>query len=131
MEKGTKPRYAKGGDEAILHQLRQEVAILVQQLEPERRGSILLKAILFPAIYLFTYITILVAGNQIGIFFTGYFLLGVFLVMISLNIIHDAVHGTIFTSKKLNQWYVYLFNLMGANSYVWRQRHIRFSSQLS
>jgi linoleoyl-CoA desaturase len=126
MEKVTKPRFAKSGDEAIFHQLRQEVAILVQQLEPERRGSILLKAVLFPAIYLFTYVIILVAGNQPAIFFTGYFLLGVFLVIIFLNIIHDAVHGTIFTSKRLNHWYVYLFDLMGANSYVWRQRHIRF-----
>jgi linoleoyl-CoA desaturase len=126
MEKVTKPRYAKSGDEAIFHQLRQDVAILVQQLESKRRGSILLKAVLFPAIYFITYATLLVAGNSTGIFYTGYFLLGIFLVVIFLNIIHDAVHGTIFNSKKLNQWYVYLFDLMGANSYVWRQRHIRF-----
>ena len=126
MEKVTKPRYAKNGDEAIFSQLRQDVSILVLQLEPKRRGSILLKAVFFPAMYLFTYITILVAGNQPGIFYPGYFLLGVFLVMIFLNIIHDAVHNTIFPNKKLNQGYVYLFDLMGANSFVWRQRHIRF-----
>jgi linoleoyl-CoA desaturase len=126
MEKLTKPRYAKSGDEAIFHQLRQEVNILVQQLEPKRRGSILLKAVLFPGLYLFSYITILVAGNKPVIFYTCYFLLGVFLVMAFLNIIHDAVHGAIFNNKKLNQWYVYLFDCMGANSYAWRQRHIRF-----
>jgi linoleoyl-CoA desaturase len=126
MEKVIKPRYAKRSDDAIFQQLRQDVALLVQQLQPKRRGNILLKAVLFPAIYLFTYLIILVAGNQSGIFYTGYFLLGVFLVVVFLNIIHDAVHGTIFSNKKLNQWYVYLFDLMGANSYVWRQRHIRF-----
>lgn len=126
MEKVTKPRYAKNGDEAIYSQLRQDVSILVQQLEPKRRGSILLKAVFFPAMYLFTYTAILVTGNQPGILYTGYFLLGVFLVMIFLNIIHDAVHNTIFPNKKLNQGYVYLFDLMGANSFVWRQRHIRF-----
>ncbi|WP_207511444.1 fatty acid desaturase family protein [Longitalea luteola] len=126
MEKVTKPRYAKSGDEAIFHQLRQDVSNLVQQLEPQRRGSIMLKAVLFPALYFLVYIAILAFGSQRSIFFTGYFLLGVLLVMIFLNIIHDAVHGTIFHSKKLNQWYVYLFDLMGANSYVWRQRHIRF-----
>lgn len=126
MEKVTKPRYAKSGDEAIFHELRQDVNILVQQLALKRRGSILLKAVLFPALYLFTYLAILLAGNYPVFFYTGYFLLGIFLVMIFLNIIHDAVHGTIFNSKRLNQGYVYLFDLMGANSYVWRQRHIRF-----
>jgi linoleoyl-CoA desaturase len=126
MEKVIKPRYAQPSDDAIFQQLRQDVAILVRQLQPKRRGNILLKAVLFPAIYLFTYLTILVAGNQSGIFYTGYFLLGAFLVVVFLNTIHDAVHGTIFSNKKLNQWYVYLFDLMGANSYVWRQRHIRF-----
>ena len=84
MEKVTKPRYAKNGDEAIFSQLRHDVSFLVQQLEPERRGSILLKAVFFPAMYLFIYTAILLAGNQPGIFYPGYFLLGVFLVMIFL-----------------------------------------------
>ncbi len=29
MEKVTKPRYARSGDEAIFHQLRQDVNVLV------------------------------------------------------------------------------------------------------
>jgi linoleoyl-CoA desaturase len=126
MEKVTKPRYSKSGNEAIFQQLRQEVYYLVEQLESKRRGSILLKAILFPALYIITYITIFIAGMHTWAFYACYFLLGVLLVMIFLNIIHDAVHGTIFNSKKLNDWYVYLFDCMGANSYVWKLRHIRF-----
>src|SRR5262249_35085895 len=118
MEKVIKPRYSKSGNEAIFQQLRQDVNTLVQQLEPNRRGNILLKAILFPAFYFIIYFIMLAAGDHTGLFYTGYFLLGVFLVMIFLNIIHDAVHGTIFNSKWLNEWYVYLFDLMGANSYV-------------
>src|SRR5690349_18331048 len=120
MEKVTKPRYSKSGNEAIFQQLRQDVNNLVLQLEPKRRGSIILKAALFPALYIFIYCTILAAGNHPFIFYAGYFLLGVSLVMIFLNIIHDAVHGTIFNSKWLNEWYVYFFDLIGANSYVWR-----------
>lgn len=126
MEKVTKPRYAKSGDDVIFQQLRQDVSVLVQQLQSKRRGSIILKAVLFPALYLFVYLAILAYGKQAFIFYSGYFLLGVLLVMIFLNIIHDAVHGSIFNRKKLNQYYVHLFDLMGANSYVWRQRHIRF-----
>jgi linoleoyl-CoA desaturase len=126
MEKLTKPRFSKSGQEAIFHQLRQEVNHLVEQLEPKRRASILLKAILFPALYLIAYFTLLVSGTHTWAFYACYFLLGILIVVIFLNIIHDAVHGTIFSSKKMNDWYVYLFDLMGANSFVWKLRHIRF-----
>src|SRR5438270_12300418 len=99
MEKVTKPRYSKSGNEAIFQQLRQDVNNLVLQLEPERRGGILLKAVFFPAFYIIIYCTILAAGSQPVVFYGGYFLLGIALVMIFLNIIHDAVHGTIFNNK--------------------------------
>lgn len=126
MKKTQKPRFSKSADEAIFHQLRYEVNTLVEQLEPKRRGTIVYKAVLFPIVYLLTYCGILASGHHPGIFFTCYFLLGVWLVMMFLNTIHDAVHGTIFSSKRLNDWYVYFFDLMGANSYTWRLRHVRF-----
>lgn len=126
MEKQVKPRFSKSGEEAIFHQLRLDVNNLVRQLEPKRRRSIILKAVLFPVLYGLTYGGLLTAGHHSGIFYTAYFLLGLWLVMIFLNTIHDAVHGTIFNSKRLNDWYVYLFDLIGANSYIWRLRHVRF-----
>lgn len=126
MEKTLKPRFVKSGEETIFHQLRLDVNNLVRQLEPKRRRSIIFKAVLFPVLYGFTYWGLLLAGHHPGIFYTAYFLLGLWLVMIFLNTIHDAVHGTIFNSKRLNDCYVYLFDLMGANSYIWRLRHVRF-----
>lgn len=126
MEKLTKPQYTKSGNEGIFQQLRQDIGTLVQELEPTRRNNILLKAILFPFLYFLVYATILLWGNYPLVFFSCYFLLGVLVVAIFLNIIHDAVHGTLFKSKELNDWYVYFFDLMGANSYIWRIRHIRF-----
>src|SRR6267154_2692589 len=117
MEQLTKPQFTKSGNESIFQQLRQDVGTLVQQLEPERRGNIIFKTILFPVLYLLTYAALLIWGNYPLVFFSCYFTLGVLLVVIFLNIIHNAVHGTIFKSKRLNDWYVYFFDLMGANSY--------------
>jgi linoleoyl-CoA desaturase len=65
-------------------------------------------------------------GVNALVLFSCYFLMGLLLVSIFLNIIHDAVHGSIFKSDKANKLYVYLFDLMGANSFIWKQRHIRF-----
>lgn len=126
MEKVTRPQYMKSGHETIFHQLRQDVNTLVTQLEPHRKNGIVLKALLFPILYILLYISLLVWGTNPVVLFAAYFGLGLLLVVIFLNIIHDAVHGTIFRSKKLNEWYVYLFDLMGANSYTWRMRHVRF-----
>lgn len=126
MDKVTRPQYMKSGHEVIFHQLRQDVNSLVAQLEPKRKRDIMLKALLFPILYILIYISILVWGNNPAVLYAGYLGLGILLVVIFLTIIHDAVHGTIFRNKKLNEWYVYLFDLMGANSYTWRMRHVRF-----
>lgn len=126
MEKVTRPQYMKSGHETIFQQLRQDVHALVAQLEPKRRSGIMFKALLFPILYILIYISLLRWGDHAGVFYTAYFGLGILLVIIFLNIIHDAVHGTIFRSKQLNEWYVYLFDVMGANSYTWRMRHVRF-----
>jgi linoleoyl-CoA desaturase len=126
MEKVARPQYMKSGHETVFNRLRQDVNTLVAQLEPKRRNSIVFKALLFPILYILIYISMLLWGNNPAVLYTGYFSLGLLLVVIFLNIIHDAVHGTIFKSKQLNEWYVYLFDLMGANSYIWRMRHVRF-----
>lgn len=126
MEKVTRPQYMKSGHETIFQQLRQDVHALVAQLEPKRKRGIMLKALLFPILYILIYISLLVGGSNPVVLYASYFSLGILLVIIFLNIIHDAVHGTIFKSKRLNEWYVYLFDLMGANSYTWRMRHVRF-----
>ena len=33
--------------------------------------------------------------------------------------------NTLFKNKRINNWYVHFFDLLGANSYIWKIRHIR------
>jgi len=77
-------------------------------------------------LYFGIYTIALLSGENSLLLFTCYFLMGLLLVSIFLNVIHDAVHGTIFKSEAANQFYVYFFDLMGANSFIWKQRHVRF-----
>jgi linoleoyl-CoA desaturase len=39
------------------------------------------------------------------------------------NIGHDAIHGAISSNRKVNVFFGYLFNVAGANAYVWNIRH--------
>jgi linoleoyl-CoA desaturase len=122
----TKPAFAKTQGEELFLQLKKEVHETVKTLQPHKQLQITLKAILFPVLYVATYLTAINFGYNIPLFYTCYFLLGLFLVLNFLNLIHEAVHGTLFRNKRLNNWYVHSFDLMGANSYIWKIRHTRF-----
>ncbi len=123
-ENYIKPSFAKN-KEFLFQELRREVFDTVKNLQPHKQIEITLKAILFPLMYLATYISAIEFGNNISVLYTCYFLLGLFLVLNFLNLIHEAVHGTLFRNKRLNNWYVHFFDLMGANSYIWKIRHTR------
>lgn len=105
--------------------LRKEVAQLIKRLGPQKQGIIKLKAFLFPALYLASFILLLTAGQHPGIFYVSYMLMGVFLLLNFLNLIHDAVHEVIFKKQIWNRLYVHFFDLLGANSFIWKIRHIR------
>ncbi|WP_373057608.1 fatty acid desaturase [Zunongwangia sp. H14] len=106
--------------------LRKTVFDKVKMLEKSKRFEIKLKAFLFPLLYFSVYALLLSYGNTPGVFYLSYFLLGIFLVLNFLNLVHDAVHEVIFTSAKwMNKIYVYFFDLLGANSYIWKIRHLQ------
>ena len=121
-----KPVYPKKGDEFIFAELRKQVTQTVASLEPARRKEIVFKAMFLPVVYFSVYIGAIAFGYHPLVLYSCYFLMGLLLVSIFLNVIHDAVHGTIFKSDKINKAYVYLFDLMGANSFIWKLRHVRF-----
>lgn len=54
-----------------------------------------------------------------------YALFGLSGILLAFNSSHDAVHNTLFKSKKLNSIAHYLiFNLQGVNATLWKRRHI-------
>ncbi len=48
---------------------------------------------------------------------------GFFTAMIGMNIAHDAIHGAYTNNSKLNKKIGVIFNLIGANDYVWGISH--------
>lgn len=122
----TKPKYTKTTNDLLYQQLRMSAFALVRHLEPRRRKIILLKALIFPFAYFVSYSALLFWGAHELVFYTCYFLMGLLLVFIFLNSIHEAVHGSLFRQQKHNAAYLLLFDLMGANSYIWKLRHVRF-----
>lgn len=48
---------------------------------------------------------------------------GAFAAFCGLNICHDAIHGSLSKSKRVNRVFAQLFNVLGANAYIWEQMH--------
>ncbi|TDX01698.1 fatty acid desaturase family protein [Dinghuibacter silviterrae] len=120
-----KPVFKKTPDEALFQKMKKRVLARVHELEPRRRPLIIIKALLFPLIYIGAYLSALAWGAHRAVLYGAYLTMGLFLVVIFQNQIHDAVHGSLWRKKWLNETYVHFFDLMGANSFVWRARHVR------
>jgi linoleoyl-CoA desaturase len=43
--------------------------------------------------------------------------------LIGLNIAHDAIHGSLSSNPRINNLFGLLFNIVGANDYLWRIKH--------
>jgi linoleoyl-CoA desaturase len=43
--------------------------------------------------------------------------------LIGLNICHDAIHGSLSSNKNVNKAFAILFNIVGANAYIWHITH--------
>src|SRR5574338_205177 len=129
MESATlmrnKPVFLKGTNNEIFLSLREKTNQIVTDLHAKRQPVIIVKAILFPVIYICAYITAMLSVKEAAVFYGSYFIMGPMLMIIFINLIHDAVHHVLFRSKWLNNLYVHIFDLMGANSYVWKIRHTR------
>lgn len=105
----------------LLHLVKEEV----QQLPTSRMAYLKLKVFLLPAIYLGLYAALLFLATQAWMLYLLYSLMGAMVVVIFSNLIHELCHGNIFMSPRHNSLAYYLFDLIGANSYIWQQRHLR------
>lgn len=71
-------------------------------------------------------------GLYLGIFFLAQgnlkvlcmILMGPFAILIGINVAHDAAHGNISSKKWVNQTFLFCFDLLGTNSYIWKKRHV-------
>lgn len=50
-------------------------------------------------------------------------LLGFTLALIGFNVMHDACHDSYSANKKVNEMLGYTLNLLGGNSFIWKQKH--------
>lgn len=126
MQTGRKLFFPKDSSAEFYFELKQRIRPLLAGYAKSALQRTWLKLVLFPLLYLSAYILLLTKGQQLGWFYLSYALLGLFLFLTVINIVHDASHHALFKSARMNRQAAYLLDWMGGNSYLWQRRHVHY-----
>jgi linoleoyl-CoA desaturase len=105
-------------------ELRRRVKRRMKNLPEDRAKGKKYMALVLIGTYLVLYVLSIYYLNSTSTFLVLYGLLGIVSVLIFTNIIHDAVHNCIYKKRWLNNLVLYVFDIMGGNSYIWKKRHM-------
>lgn len=83
-----------------------------------------MKILSMSLIYFLAYGSLFFIGNNTTALFLIYIFLGGWSVLLGLNIGHDAAHNAIFKNPKSNRYLLFIFEILGTNSYNWVNRHL-------
>lgn len=119
------PTYPNIREERTLFvELRKRVSERIKAVPENRDNYIKIKAILLPLIYFGSYFVALFNTHNKSLYVSLFIVMGLTMVLIYLNLIHEAAHDNIYKTKRYNHWVLGIFNLVGANSYMWHNRHV-------
>ena len=114
---------ASRNDQLLFAQLRRKVDKLINQEDHRFLFLIKVKALSLVAAYFILYFISLFFVTNHLIHILCYVMMGVVVVPIFLTVVHEAVHNNLFQTKGLNRYILYIFDILGANSFIWERRH--------
>src|SRR4051794_19937436 len=88
--------YSKSGDIAF-NVLKQQVLKRVEELWPEKRQILVVKAVVMPALFFGFYASAILFATHAIIYYSCFALMGLMIVFNFLNVIHEAVHECLFS----------------------------------
>jgi linoleoyl-CoA desaturase len=105
--------------------VRSEVDNYFSENKISKQGNIQMALKIFIILSSFTalYGTIVFADIALYFKLPLAILFGAVTALIGLNICHDAIHGALSEKKWVNKTFAVLFNVVGANAYVWHITH--------
>lgn len=103
---------------------RVNVYFLENNVSKNANGFMVFKIIFFLGLTISMY-TVLVFGHVTSFFLANllWIGLGFFAAFSAVNICHDAIHGALTKNKVWTTIFSYLFNVLGANAYMWHIMH--------
>jgi linoleoyl-CoA desaturase len=110
----------------FFHELKARITPLLNPMNEQIRLITWTKILLFPALYMANYSLLIGYAQSLKQLYAAYALFGVLMPLITVNIVHDAIHGCLLKSAMGNFLARHLFEIIGGNSFVWQKRHVVF-----
>jgi linoleoyl-CoA desaturase len=126
MNFDPKLKFLSDSSPQFYEELKKRIAPIMIKESSRARQLTLIKLVLFPVLFAVTYTTLITAVDNNITLCLLYMLLGVFTPLIVMNIGHDAIHNCLFNNAKINRLASIMIDLLGADSFAWRMRHVHF-----
>lgn len=125
MIQGQKIRFVDKSKSQFFPTVKERVEeyFSTNNLSKHANMSMVLKTVFFLGGFIGLYIIILAEIFSPAVMLWLSILLGMFAAFIGFNVCHDAIHGSYSSSKAVNKALSYVFNLIGANYFVWQTTH--------
>ncbi|TRX59385.1 acyl-CoA desaturase [Fulvivirga sp. M361] len=94
-----------------------------RNISKNANGEMVFKTVLFLGLLVALYILIIWGGFSLPVTFALTIAIGMVQAFIGFNVCHDAIHGSYSSNGYVNKYLSYVFNLIGANAYVWKITH--------
>lgn len=108
------------------HDLKQRIGSRMHKIRWKVSLVTWFKILLFLLLYILTYAILLTSAQELWHLYLTYAVFGFLMPLTVVNIVHDAVHGSLLKSKKGNFIARHVFDVIGGNSFVWQKRHVTF-----
>ena len=117
--------FFKKESDSFYKELKEEIEnyFIENNINKYANNFMFFKIFFFFLTYIISYITIFYCPNTLFLII-NYSFIGIWGVFLGLNVGHDAAHNAIFKTKKYNQLLIHVFDLLGTNSYNWKNRHV-------
>lgn len=123
MSKKVKFSSASGSRFYATVRSRVEYYFIQNQLSQHANAQMWGKTVFFLTGFIATYVVIVSGLLPIWMLLPLAVVLGMFSAFVGFNVCHDAIHGALSDNKKVNKLFGFIFNLVGANPYVWSITH--------
>jgi linoleoyl-CoA desaturase len=125
LASAPKLRFLNTDKSLFFSTVKQRVDAYFQDNHLSRNGNaaMWLKAAFFLSGIVSLYLLLLLGNFSAGVMLILAILIGMFAAFIGFNVCHDAIHGSFSGNANINKALGLVFNVLGANAYVWSISH--------
>jgi linoleoyl-CoA desaturase len=105
--------------------LKKRVHVYFKENNISRYSNIeaITKSILFTSLFVGSYILMLMVSLPTALFLLTWFMMGIFLILAAMSMVHDAAHGVCSSKPWINQLLLRFANLVGGDGYMYKYKH--------